>query len=786
KLFEMFIKDYGKPTLKMSTSLIDAYAVLGQVDKVQEHMERLRSAYRMTPDTHVWNILLKAYATNGDAMGTFWTFERMQNDGIQPDVYTFTTLLNVLARRADISTLLDVFQKFKDFNIVLDRTLMKPVVTALCTDERFVAAEALVVDLTKVDLKGSATQLWNVLLWKYAFLADVYLMNRAFRNMAKLGVPANEMTYAALMLALTLFGNTSGAVLILERLHRSKRMRANEFHYAIILLGYLREKNRDMVEVVYKELEDRFVRPDPSSKLSMLRSQIERDIEIYRESGGTESGMELQLYHAEDFLDSVMKKFEPDTWALRRPQPGTSHRRVKDAFPSMYYEQIMKAYASHGAIEKAGEMFVKLKEQQLRMPSNEPSTTPAIFKTLMHTQLHAKDHKALAEVWKVMFKGMIVLATPVPETPSNISQPIIPSYRFSLSDCLSLYMRSLAAQNEYDRIKEVIAEVEDAGFVLTTDNWSLYIRLLCLSDRPEDQLSAFKLFEKLYMRNFPGWKAIVRGYAKRPRDAPPSLDLLEERPLARSKPRDLLGKRGRRAWANIRPDYMQPTYSTMVHLASAYLAFQDRAVADGGAELSKLGEQATRTLMAIGDMPVLNEVYQGILLRGNPYIDYSMQPKEYDPKSPVWEGGVLGRGGRRVDTAPHELASFPSGTLVPRSRRQYLRPFLMVSTEPEGDEMRRILIEDAKWRKSLRDRLTEPPHASKDIDQIVRREDELDVEDERLFDVYSFDHRGDMRRQFRRRNRSPSNKMHAKSTRMGPKPNAIKTIERNMQQRIRR
>lgn len=776
QLLDMYIKDHGRPKdLAIITPLLNAYGILGKVDDVKKRIDMIRDEYRLTPDAATWNILLKAYAVNDDILGAFWVVDGMHRNGVQPNARTFTMLLNILARRRDISTLLDVFEKIKEMSIDIDRPLMKPVVAALCEDERYAAAEALAERITKLDLEGSATPVWNVLLSKYASNVDTHSVERVHKKMLSLGVVPDSMTYGALMYALTRTGCTNAAVLILERLHRSRKLHANEFHYAIILGGYLRERNRDMVHVIHKEIQERFGRANPSANFSVLQSRIARDLQAWAEQGGPESGRELLLEHAEEFLNSVMERTSAADLALNTPQPGMGRKSIRVSYPHLFYEKMMEVYAKHGALDKVGEMFEKLKERQRYIRPHDVHTTPHTFRVLMLAHLKAGNHDAVASCWKTVFEGLKVLATPVPESPSNTAQPIIPAFKFSLSYCMSLYMRSLASQGEYGQIKTLISDIEQAGFGLTTDNWSLYVKLLALSDKPEDQLLAFKYFEKLFIRNFPGWKEIVRGYVKRPRDAPPSLDLLEERVYDRGKPLNMLGKRGRRVWAKIRPDYMQPTYTAMVYLASAYLTFQSRAVVDGGAELSKLGEIGPRTLMTLGDMPVLQERYQKVLLKGQSPVT-NAPPHEHDEKSPVWEGGILGPGGRRADTTPLELTSY-EGRLVPKKNRPYIRPLLQLTSEPDEEDMLAILEADRRWRETLRERLT-TPRESRDIDEIVRREDELDVEDERLYDIYPYNDKAFMEEQHIRRNES-TDREHARIRRRRT-PGGIRAIEERL------
>ncbi|KAI5291627.1 hypothetical protein KEM52_000110 [Ascosphaera acerosa] len=652
RLLDMCIRDHGPPRdLALLTPLINAHSILGRVDDVTRQMKKLEKVYRLTPDIAVWNTLLKAHCVNGDTLGAFRVLEDMQAARVRPDAQSYTTLLNMLARRGDIGTLLDVFAHFKSLDVAIDRPLIKPVVVALCEDDRLTAAEALAERITKLELAGSPTPLWNALLRKYASLPDAQGLSRVHGKMVALGVAPDEMTYGALILALTLTGRTSSAVLILERLHRSRQLHARPYHYALLLAGYTREGNRDMVHVIYNEIKARFGKASLSSNLAALKSSIARDLQAHFEKEDCEGEAELILHNAEPLLNEILGESGGDGVVFDGPQPGLPGRSASEAFPDVFYEQVMQAYAQHGSVERVSALFHELTKARRHFRPADVHVAPHAFRVLMLAHLRAGDHDAVESCWKSIFSGMKTLAAPVsgpaPVSSGTAAPPIIRSFKYSLSYCVSLFMRSLASQGKYEQIKQLISEVEAAGFGLTTDNYSLYVRLLALSERPEDQLAAFRHFERLFIRNFPGWKNIVRGYAKRPPGAPASIDLVEDRTHdVRGKPADVLGKKGRRLWARLRPDWMQPTYSTMVHLASAYLAFQARAVMDGGAELSKLGEAAPRTLMTLGEMPVLSERFQKELLKGRAAerepLAGGRREADADASSPVWVGGVLG------------------------------------------------------------------------------------------------------------------------------------------------
>jgi pentatricopeptide repeat-containing protein PET309 len=206
-------------------------------------------------------------------------------------------------------------------------------------------------------------------------------------------------------------------------------------------------------------------------------------------------------------------------------------------------------------------------------------------------------------------------------------------------------MRSLAYRNQTRKIAEAIAEVEGAVFSLTTHNWSTYVQMLTTSERSSDQFKAFIIFEDKFMPNFPGWKALSKGFGIRPEGVPVTIDEVED--PRRGYLRGYLGKAGRKIWSKVHPDFMQPTYITMIYLSSALLDFRERSIVDGGAELRALYSAAPQTIEAIADMPYLRDKFQGVLLRRREERGdktATMEPYEYF----VWTGGVLGVDGESL------------------------------------------------------------------------------------------------------------------------------------------
>lgn len=688
-IFDKLVSDHGPPrSRRLLTPLLYVQARIGNVRETRREFNRIPEEYGLELNTVCWNNLLTAHANAGDVSGAFQTFDEMLKSRVELNSHTFGILMGICANRGDIDNVRRLLAMAKECQMQITAPMIDPIVEAYCRNGKFDVAESVAETCLGLNVQGSRVRMWNMLLWHYAFRLDLEAVSRIRSRMDEAGLLPDGMTYAALMLSLALIGKTNSARRIFRSLHRNKRVHATEFHYTIILYGYLRERNRDMVHIVFREIKERFQRPGSSSSLLFLKNQLQRDLQSVRSGGKPEESASVRLANAEKFLAETIADFDTTKLATKEPMPATGRQSAMEAFPSMFYEYVMNAYGTKGASRKVRELFDQFisRQKTLRASGNVEEIAPLrLLNTLMLAHLRADEYKEVEDCWRLAFPRAIKLATPLnvdewlsanlppadslypprPSLPqysqgghdllvdsdaSDLSEELIsqkhrilPSYMFMLSKPLSLYLRSLAYRNELERIPQVVAEVERAGFSLSTHNWSSYVQLLATSDNPSHQVQAFAVFEEKFMPNFPGWKFIRRGLSIKPSGVPKAIAELEDRKHGRR--RDHLFKEGRRYWSQIQPDFMHPTYISMVYLASALLDFRERSVVEGGAELQSLYNGAPNTLEALGSMPYLREKFQGVLLRSRQQQrDKRKTPLQWEPW--VWTGGVLGVGGR--------------------------------------------------------------------------------------------------------------------------------------------
>jgi pentatricopeptide repeat-containing protein PET309 len=629
--FDEYCSRFGRPTnLEFLTPLIYVHARVGDVQRATNSFNRIKDEFKVTPNVVCWNILLMAYARAGDLAGAFDKYKELIAQPVEPDVYTFGTVMGMLANRGDTEGVRYMLDMALEKNIKLNTSFIDTQVEALCHNGEVIEAIELLKSAVHMDLNGSRTRMWNILLSTFALHKDAYRALETLNRMRRFKIPFDDMTYAALMGCLIRMGRTDSALQMLISVMPREGFLPKPFHYALILQGFAHEGNRDMVTNVYRKMVDLYKKPNLSANLSILMTAIKRD--LHHIEGSPLHPGEFELPHAENFLKLTLKCMNFDTLANKDPQPGLFGLPLSESFPAGYFERLVATLGSRGAFKKVDHLFHEYLRIRTDQPAVKESVTPPmrLLSALMVSHLRRGEHHEVAELWNLVVPKAIQIArhvdlssavnTSPPPPTSNLSSllvstyksesplkdaniKILPSQRFILAVPFKFYMNSLAAQGRYTEISLTISSLERIGFALSTKNWNNYIQILSVSLNPNDQLSAFILCEALLMPNFPlHWRMMTAGYGTHP--------------LGRKD--WLTNKSTKKVYERYYPGHLQPTYITMVYLGAAFLRFRERSSVDGGEEMAKLRKQAPETTEALAVMPKLKDKPQGVLLRGYP------------------------------------------------------------------------------------------------------------------------------------------------------------------------
>ncbi|KAJ5085903.1 hypothetical protein N7532_010674 [Penicillium argentinense] len=672
-IFNRMLADYGKPfNCGPLVPLLMVHAQKGNPKETERQFQRVSSEFGLKPDTYCWNVLLKSHAAKNDWASMCSAFTQMLKNGANPDSHTFGTLMQIAAKRGDIDSTRRLLKEAQDCQVRITMPLLQAIIKAYCHNGELELAEKLAGASLSLNAEGSSLKMWNTILLHYARRMDVKACYRIRARMESAGVSLNAGSYYAILLGLVLAGRTERARRMLRELHKKRRMYATEMHLSLILHGFVREGNRDMVHIIFREILERFGKAGPQSNLLYLKYQVQRDLEIAKENGITE-GARLRLALGEQVLQQ----------SIERSDPAPSVSDATDYALSLQYQHLIKEYGKRGGVERARALFLQYADGRTpEMPQGkDPKRIPmGILAAMMTVHLKAGEYQKVEDLWKILLSDAIKKAgrihldmlqdPPVPapksseksvpasktqDIPATLknSEPksthastspekniILPAQRFILGQALSIYMRALGYKNETSRIRDIVAHLEHLGFVLTTFNWSTWVQMLASSDNFSDQLNAFETFEQKFAPFFPGWYKLLRGFGLKSSAVPREVWMLEAPQAERWD--SLLGKKARGHWMKIEPDLPQPTYYTMAFLAASLNRIRDKTISQGNIELQIVNAAAPKTVKFLGQMPYKRDKIQGVLVRNrSEQLDKAKAPHERR----VVPGGVLGVGG---------------------------------------------------------------------------------------------------------------------------------------------
>ncbi|KAJ5084675.1 hypothetical protein NUU61_009254 [Penicillium alfredii] len=704
-MFQKLVADHGKPrSRRLVTPLLYVHARLGDVQQTMQQFRRVSEEFGLEPNLACWNIVLVAHATAGDSTGAFSVLSQIMQKGMQPDFYSFKTAMGLCAHQGDIDNIRRLLTEAQKRQVVITMPLVNAVVEGYIMDGQLKLAESFArLSADFVAKSTSRLDMWNQLALRYASRADLPGLNRVLRRIKREQLPESSTTHFATMLSRVIVGKPEKAQKTLAYLDGGHHFLPTPAHYGLVLYGYVKTRNRAMAQILFDEIHERFGKTGLASNLWSLRAQILRDLQIVNNPFSTRekaNAANLNLTNVERFM---LGSITPPGRPLLNLKAATIGRKTNQyGLPIVHYEYLIKTYGAEGAVEKARELFdayAQSKQSTALLNSDEIEPVPIRLVTaMMDAHLNAGQYESVEECWQIAFSSAVNMArrfdlddlfasqtpalvssSPVklssehPRTSSRPSVPanqqasdttpndpsqkktseILPSRRFLLSRPLSIYMESLARQNEISKIYHVVTKVEATGFVLSTFNRSIMVRILASSNEFPDQLEAFRVFEDHFIRNFPGWNRILRSEGLQPRGVPTSIEEMESSHVPRGT-HGFLKKAGRLFWGRIRPDFMQPTYLAMVHLASTLLRIREKSIESGSMELERLHSVAGATIKTLAQMPYSPDKLQGTLLRGTQLLP---DEKKFPPRQPVVREG-LGRSAPSV-TREHRSIKMP-------------------------------------------------------------------------------------------------------------------------------
>ncbi|KAL9136531.1 MAG: hypothetical protein Q9175_002254 [Cornicularia normoerica] len=507
-LFRDFCSLYGTPTkLAWYHILLFVHNRRADPEGIVHAFNDLQKTFHFKPTLQAWNYVIGTFSRIGDIDGALSWFNKLLETELRPDSRTYFLLMSSYAKRGDMETVHDLYQQSKMDGIKTTMLMIDSIVLATIKDERLADAEQLVKEALQMDLEGSRTFMWTILLNAYALRKELEKVSDLHKQMQESGVASNGMTYAALMTSLAIAKMPEAAYKILDKVMPRAQIKRTSLHYAIVMGGYLATRSYGKIFRVYKDMLSRNLGPTMSTQNVLLRAAA--SVDKANQDSDKDPEIQTELVRAQQTFEQTISNLDPMELAASEPRKFVGPNPLNEAFFSTYYEYLIFLYAKDAAFSKVTELYERYISTSARFSNREVEASPpiGILSALMVAHLRAGDHEEVERCWYLALDKSEKLAC---RARAVTSEPgwVLHSRRLIMNVPLHHYILSLGGRSRIDDLISTIKQLHSSGFALTSLNWNLYIQHLAQSSEARHQLLAFELCERELIPNWPGWDTL--------------------------------------------------------------------------------------------------------------------------------------------------------------------------------------------------------------------------------------------------------------------------------------
>lgn len=561
--------------------LLHVNAINAEPEEAQRIFDAMTIKFKLRPTLHSWNILLNAYVRGDDYDGAISTFNSLC-EVVQPDVYSYATLMKMSGSRGDLTFTVDLYRRARNSDIPINQTVYTCLVDAYCQNDHF--QEAADICLRATDKLAEITQIWNKLLYHHAVRRNLASMNKIIITMSKKDVPLDQFTYEQLLLGLTLCDQSQHALHLLNVALRDKVFEVTPTHFQMVMASLLRTREPTLVKRLCVMMSEHGipVTEDVALRLSQSLTQFHKF-----------PARQRWRHTRDEWLDEAMRLFSSvfrhgrdlaghDDKSLDRPMSARSSKLLL-ATPDIYqFGTMAHVFARLNENTRVNDT-VKLYREIFQDGTGEEDLLPRpILDAMMLSAFKSGQYKRVKEIWQLSYEQARLEAREAGSRGAgSTANKISARYRYSLCAGLRVMQEVFLKEKDSSGLLELIRGVREAGFTVDSKNWNYYVQSLV---QLQEYKVAFTVCEEVLMPSWTGWY-LVRYKA-------PMRNSLE------------LDQRRRGMYQG----HLRPTTTTLYWLARGYLELASLGSLSpkSAATLGGIETECARTMRAIHSMVRVN------------------------------------------------------------------------------------------------------------------------------------------------------------------------------------
>jgi len=281
-----------KPDVVMYNALLSAYAANGNVEGAEAVLGRMRAGGAgdgragtgggdwgkgVEPNVVTYSSLMNAYAMCGQVEGAEAVLERMQVQGVQPNLITFNSLATAYARDGNIAGAADVLRRMQtDAHVMPNTVSYNAVLSAHAQLGSWKGAEEVIQHMSKSNVQPNAAS-FNTLIDAYAAKGNVEGAENVLQRMNNLTeVEPNVISFSSVINAYSMRGDWRGAENLLRRM-QYQGVQPNLVTYNSLMTAYSKDGNYNGAEDVLRRMHaDPHVEPTTTTYNLLINSYAQK------------------------------------------------------------------------------------------------------------------------------------------------------------------------------------------------------------------------------------------------------------------------------------------------------------------------------------------------------------------------------------------------------------------------------------------------------------------------------------------------------------------------------
>ncbi|KAK9765824.1 hypothetical protein K7432_005541 [Basidiobolus ranarum] len=342
-------------------SLITWYSRSGNFEQAKAVLGEM-GMNGVSPDVHTYNIIMNAVGRESPD-SAFQVYERMVKQNILPDLVTYNTLLKICKQKGDIELLTKVY------NILLNDEGIEPDVVTFSIlidahSKRRNLGTALNIYREMIDSGVSPDLItFNNLLDGYAKSLDVDQAMNLYKEMSDFNIKPNVITFSILINMKAKCGLMGEAVEMYSDMMQSG-LTPNVFTYTTLIDGFVKTNEIEKAASIYQEMLDSDVSPNVVTYSTLINAYtknglLSQAMDLFRDMLNNRVYPDVVTYNT--LIDAHMKSSNLES-AKRMYEDMLSFKIVPDV---VTYSVMIKGYVKGEDINMAKSLIEQMKRNHV-------------------------------------------------------------------------------------------------------------------------------------------------------------------------------------------------------------------------------------------------------------------------------------------------------------------------------------------------------------------------------------------------------------------------------------